>query len=184
MDEPVYGLGAESLQCAESPVARGRLHGVHGIDAERCMQLVNAARSQSGNLHEIEQAGRRLGAQLLEVARLARRVEVADDGERRGSDAARLGKCSRVVQCGEIIRLEGDDGLRSTLVCSHLEGTLAAELEVGRNEREHVPGGTGIHLVNKKSVVKDSTRYRAQGIGYCPSVVKDSTPYPAPRNTT
>jgi hypothetical protein len=124
------GLRSEALQRSKPAVPDRRLERIDGIDAERLTKEMDLRGWQARHAQQVDEPFGKLGAQLLEVARFAGRVEVADDGECRGSDAGRVGEGAVSVEGGEVVGVECRDGASGLLVRAALELAGALELEV------------------------------------------------------
>ena len=118
-------LRTNALERRQLSALRGRLQIRERRNPELRVELVNLLDTESGNADEFYQAFRRCLAELLEVLRLARLHEIANDGERGGSETANTGELSGSEQGREIVRSERQHAARGPLIRARLEAILS-----------------------------------------------------------
>ena len=139
------GFRTEALQRGKPSVARGGFEGINGVDSECLVQQPNLRRRESGHAEQVDQAGWKAVAELLEVVRLTRLLEVADDAEDCLADARRARELTRPVEGAEVVGVQRRNGARRLLVRAGLEPAFAAQFEKGGDLGENAGGGAWIH---------------------------------------
>ena len=109
------------------------------------MQPLDLLRAEPGNAHELDDPLGQVRAELLEVAGFAGLDEVRDHAEGRGPDAPDLRELSGFDQGGEVVGVEGEDGLRRPAIRARLESVLGSKLEERGDLGQDVGRGAGIH---------------------------------------
>ena len=102
-------LLAEFRELGKLAILRHALQIFQRLDAERVVNELNLGGVESGNPKQLQQAFRDSLAQLVEIRRLARLDQLANDRQRRGSDPRYLRQLARAQEWGEIIGVERDE---------------------------------------------------------------------------
>ena len=125
----------------ELPVLRDALQIFDVLDAKRLVNDLDLGDTESGNSHQVEEAGRHSLAELIEIGGLPGFDQLADDAERSGSDAGRLRQLAGADQRAEVIGVEAHERACRAGVCPRLELLLAFYLEERADLGENVRGG-------------------------------------------
>ena len=142
------GLPAEFWQTGQLPILRHALQVIQRLDAERVVNELHLDGAEPGNAQELQQPLGDSLAQPIEIRRLARLDQLANDRQRRRSDPLNLRQLAGPHERAKIVGIEGDQGARRSRVRARLEFLFAFDFEEGADLGENVRGRAGIHAPN------------------------------------
>src|ERR1043165_823150 len=168
VEDLLLRLRAEAVELGELAGARGRFELVEVADAEGLEEDADLLEPERRHAHELEDAGRVLLAEVVEVARRAAAHELLDD---RGGGFADAGRFLQVAGGDEVGRLaiKCAEAARGALECQRLEAVRFAELEVARDFVERAGDREFVHRAI---------------IASCKAATASSSPSTAPAATT